>query len=85
MRYKNGGGYFFEYVGKNVEDIIPVLKKECQTIAYLGLDNSKIKDIVYSYGVRGVDRIVPIGKTMELQYIWDGYNMIESMSRVVWI
>jgi hypothetical protein len=38
---------------------------------------------VEEYGVPGVDRIVPVGKTMELSFIWDGYDMIETMSRVV--
>ena len=34
-------------------------------------------------GVRGVDRIVPLGKTMELEFFWDGLDMIDAMSRYV--
>ena len=29
----------------------------------------------------GVDRIVPIGKTMDFDLIWDGYNLYEMMTR----
>ena len=30
---------------------------------------------------RGVDRIVPIGRTMDFSLMWDGYDLIRSMSR----
>jgi hypothetical protein len=84
MDYKNGGGYFFEYVAQNIDEIIPILTKQCQTVAILGVDKKKIKDVVYRYGVRGVDRIVELGQTMEIEFIWDGYKMIETMSRFVY-
>ena len=83
MEYKNGGGYFFEYEANELEEIVPMLSKSCQTIAYLGVEKERIQNIVRINGVRGVDRIMPVGKTMELQFIWDGYDMIETMSRVI--
>ena len=84
MNYKSSGGYFFEYVAKELNEIIPILKKQCQTISYLGESKEKIKSIVFENGVRGVDRIVPLGQTMGLEFIWDGYKMIESMSRFLY-
>lgn len=84
MNYKNGGGYFFEYCATNLEEIVPVLTKQCQTISILGIEKDEIKDIVFKYGVRGVDRIVPLGETMGLEFIWDGYKMIENMTRFVY-
>lgn len=83
MNYKLGGGYFFEYETDDLEDIVRILKKPCQTVSYLGIDPQKIREIVVNNGVRGVDRIVPMGKTMELEFYWDGYNMIDTMSRFV--
>ena len=47
----------------------------------IDMDN---RELVFSSGVRGVDRIVPLGGTMELSFIWDGYKMIETMSRYVY-
>lgn len=83
MEYKDAGGYFMEYMAQNLEEIVPVLGKTCQTVAVLGVDEEQIREIVNTYGVRGVDRIVPVGKTMELSFRWDGYDMIETMSRIV--
>lgn len=84
MEYKNSGGYFFEYVAKELSEILPVLTKRCQTIAVLGVEKEDVRDLVFRAGVRGVDRIVPLGQTMGLEFIWDGYKMIESMSRFVY-
>lgn len=84
MNYKMYGGYFFEYETDCLEDIIPLLSKACQTVAYLGIEPEKIREIVTANGVRGVDRIVPLGHTMDLSFFWDGVNMIEAMSRYIY-
>ncbi len=87
MDYKNGGGYFFEYILKqqgDLAELIPVLGKRCQTIAQLGFEQKKIADFVRKSGVRGGDRIVPLGQTMGLEFIWDGFWMIEQMSRYIY-
>mgnify|MGYP000431143087 FL=1 len=84
MDYKNGGGYFFEYSANKLEEIEPILTKQCQTISVYGIDKDAVKQLVFDKGVRGVDRIVELGQTMGLEFIWDGYKMIESMSRFLY-
>lgn len=84
MNYKSGSGYFFEYEAEELLDILPILNKQCQTISVLGVDKKEIKEMVFQYGVRGVDRIVPLGQTMGLEFVWDGYRMIEAMTRLVY-
>ncbi len=85
MEYKNGGGYFFEYKANELEEIVPLLGKQCQTVSVLGISEEEVKHLVFTHGVHGVDRIVPLGKTMDLAFIWDGYQMVESMSRYVYV
>lgn len=85
MNYKNGGGYFYEYKAESLEEIVPVLSKQCQTVSVLGIDKNDIKKLVFTQGVRGVDRVVDMGQTMGLEFIWDGYKMIENMTRYVYI
>ena len=31
----------------------------------------------------GIDRFVPIGKSLEIDMIWDGYDVVKSLSRVI--
>ncbi len=85
MDDKSGSGYFFEYEAESLSDILPVLNKQCQTVSVLGIAQGDVRDLVFTHGVRGVDRIVPLGRTMELGFVWDGYRMIEAMSRVVYL
>lgn len=83
MDFKCGSGCFFEYEAKALCEIVPVLTKRCQTVATLGVDREQIRELVISSGVRGVDRVVPLGGTMELSFVWDGFKMVESMNRYV--
>lgn len=84
MDYKLGGGYFFEYVAKDLSEITPIMDKPCQTLSYFGLDRHEIQRFVIEGGFRGGDRVVPVGKTMDLTFKWDGFDMIENMSRYVY-
>ncbi|MBR6159359.1 MAG: hypothetical protein IKQ40_03575 [Lachnospiraceae bacterium] len=85
MDYKTGGGFFFQYDAGSIEEIVPFLGKQCQTVAVLGIEKKDVVRLVRDHGVRGVDRVVDFGDTMGLEFVWDGYKMIESMSRVVYV
>lgn len=76
-------GFFFEYDLQNMADIQILCDKKCQTISYVGDIGDILKNIVFTTGVDGVDRIVPVGQTMDFSLIWDGYDLIHTMSRVV--
>lgn len=82
MELKDNSGYFFEYDCDDIMELREICNsKKCQTIALLG-NAEKLYPLVLS-GVRGVDRIVPFGKTMDFELIWDGMNLIERMTRVI--
>ena len=40
-----------------------------------------IADSLVAAGVLGVDRVVPIGKALDLGFIWDGKDIIKTLSR----
>ncbi len=85
MDYKMSGGYFFQYTTKSLVELFPVMGKMCQTVALYGIDKRDVVDFTLSKGVRGIDRVVDIGDTMGLEFTWDGFRMIEAMSRVIYI
>ena len=84
MRFKTGGGLFFEYTASSLDEIAPLLTKQCQTVSVLGISPDSVRELVFRCGARGCDRIVPLGQTMGLEFIWDGYKMIEAMTRYVY-
>ena len=80
--YLGNSGYFYEYDCRDILDLFPLCNdKRCQTIAYIG-DGDIVLPLLEA-GVKGIDRIVPMGKTMDFDLIWDGYNLPEMMTRTV--
>lgn len=82
MNYKDNSGYFFEYDCSNVIELRELCNNtHCQTIGFLG-DKKDIIPLLES-GIKGVDRVVHIGKTMDFDLIWDGYNLFERFTRTI--
>lgn len=83
MEYEGNSGYFLEYNAESLSNITPLLKKKCQTITFVGPIENRIRRVIKNYGVRGVDRIVPMGHSMDLSFTWDGYILPEVLSRQI--
>ena len=77
------GGYFYEYALKNIKDLYPIISDKYQTITYFGIDSEKLRQDIIAHHLRGVDRIVPIGKAMDISVIWDGHDLIGELSREI--
>ena len=81
MEFKYNSGYFYEYSTQDLNDILPLCDTRCSTIAYYGDVADRLLKVVTGSGCPGVDRIVPLGTTMDFSLKWDGYDLIISMSR----
>lgn len=83
LDYKYNSGFFFEYDAQNLKELLPIFTKKCQTLAYYGFDRQELTDFVQTYKPEGIDRIVPIGTTMNFSLFWDGYDLIVELSRII--
>ena len=82
MNYRDNSGYFYEYDCSDLMEMFPIVNdKHCQTIAYIGDKNMFIP--IIQAGVKGIDRVVPIGKTMDFDLIWDGYRLVDWLSKTI--
>ena len=82
MELKDNSGYFFEYDCDDILELRPLCNdKRCQTVALLG-DKAILQPLLES-APRGVDRVVPIGKTMDFDLIWDGYELPALLTRSI--
>lgn len=82
MDFKDNSGFFFEYCCEDIMDLSVLCDDtRCQTIAYIGKSDMLIPLI--KQGIKGIDRIVPLGRTMDFDLIWDGYDLFERMTRVI--
>lgn len=81
-KYKYHSGFFFEYNIENLSEILPVCDEKCQTMTYLGIDKKEINEFL-ALKPKGIDRIVPLGKSMDFSLLWDGHDLIGEMSRII--
>ncbi len=81
--YRCPGGYFGEYSVQSLDEIAPIVNRKYQTLAYYGVDVEDLRQFVIGNHLCGIDRIVPIGKTLDFSLDWDGYDLICTLSRKI--
>lgn len=85
MKYKYNSGFYFEKDINSLSDIAKVCDIRCQTVTYFGVKEEDFRLFLEETRPIGIDRIVPMGKSMDFTLIWDGYDLIRQMSRRVTI
>ena len=80
--FRCAGGYFSEKTIDNLDEIAPIITNKYQTMAYCGIDKAELQDFVVRNHLTGLDRVVPFGETTAFALTWDGYNLIDMMSRI---
>jgi len=80
---KSYGGYFNEFDARRLEEMTPVVTKKVQTLSYFGFSHNKIAEFLTQGNCVGIDRCVPMGKTMDFSLNWDGKYLVDALSRTV--
>jgi hypothetical protein len=81
--FQCSSGYFSEYHATDLAELFAIINKKYQTLSYYGFSNSELNDFINRSKPSGIDRIVPVGRTMDFSMIWDGYNLIETLTRKI--
>jgi hypothetical protein len=81
--YRCSSGYFSEYHAEGLSELSKIVNSRYQTLAYYGFSKLELNSFIMLEKLNGIDRIVPIGRTTDFSLIWDGYNLIEALSRKV--
>ncbi len=77
------GGYFTEFKASSLSDLSKIITDKYQTLSYYGIKKEDLANFIVKIKPHGIDRIVPIGRTTEFSLTWDGFNLIETLSREV--
>ena len=78
IRGKNG--IFFQKNISKLENLKKYITKKCQTVSYFGFEKKQLKNFITKSNLKGIDRFVPIGQALEINFFWDGYEVINSLS-----
>lgn len=76
-------GFFYEAQIKSMEHMTNFINSKYQTLTYLGFQKEELEDFVIKNRLSGIDRIVPVGQALDIDIIWDGYDLAKSLSRII--
>ena len=81
--YKSRWGFFYQYNIKDLSEIKNYVNLKYQTLTYFGFEKQKLNKIVQENGFNGIDRIVPVGRSLDMDIIWDGYEINSFLTRTI--
>lgn len=76
-------GLFYDYIISDYGELSVFDNEKVQTCAYYGNKIDLLSQHILNNGFCGIDRIVPFGKTLDIDTVWDGYDLITQMSRII--
>lgn len=76
-------GYFYEYSTSDLNIIEKFMDIKIQTLTYFGVNKEDLFNVVYNAGNVGIDRIVPTGTALDIGMVWDGYDMVYTLSKII--
>ena len=74
-----GGGFFYLHQLESMNEMLHYINPKVQTVSYFGLDGSDLELLSALTSGKGIDRLVPMGKSLDFHYIWDGYNLFDEL------
>lgn len=85
LDHLGNSGYFYECEISDIKEILPMCTWELQTLSYIGFNGTTLREFILFNTPDGVDRIVPVGHTMDFDLIWDGRDIVREMTRKVYV
>ena len=78
-----GWGYIYELDIKNISSLNKIISNKFQTLTYYGFDKHKLASKIFLNNACGIDRIVRIGSANSMSQVWDGYDLLNCLTRVI--
>jgi hypothetical protein len=76
-----GGGLFFELRCDRLLDLVNFVEPRDQTLSHFGFSRTELTTFAHAVNGRGIDRMVPIGEALTFDRIWDGHDLMQSLTR----
>lgn len=83
LDWHTGRGCFYVQHIDSIQDVARVVNRRCQTLSVWGVANKDLVKLVNNAPIKGIDRVVPVGQALDFQPVWDGYDLLAQLSRIV--
>ena len=77
-KYRGKYGFFFEANDTELTNFENIIGERFQTVTYFGIEPNQIVNKTIESGLLGVDRVVPVGKALDIGVYWDGMDLVSS-------
>lgn len=85
VSHRGKAGFFFEYALKSRQELFDAVTEKFQTVTQFGIEGGALRQQIVEANLRGIDRIVPFGKAMDIGAVWDGCDLVRTLSRIVMV
>jgi len=80
-----GAGTFHTARVDDLVDLLPFITRRHQTLSHFGFDATRLSLLADVLLGAGIDRFVPVGDALTFNRYWDGYDLLQSFTRRVYI
>ncbi len=78
-----GGGLFLETHIESLTDVLHCIDQKVQTMSCFGISENEIKMFFAKHKPSGIDRVVKFGDALNFSEVWDGYNLLDELTRCI--
>lgn len=76
-------GYFYESNIDCIDPLLNLVNTKFQTLTVFGIDKQQVIDYLIENECTGIDRVVNIGRALDIDVNWDGFDLIRTLSRQI--
>lgn len=78
-----GGGVLAVVALAALDELVPLVRRNDQTLTHFGFDAETMTAFARRASLRGLSRLVPMGRALDFDSVWDGFDLLHSMTRQV--
>jgi len=83
-RVKHPGlGVFYDIDIDSIEELLKFSTKKEQTLSLAGIKKEELVKAIKNVKPKGFDRYVNVGNAMNFSEVWDGFDLLSSLSRII--
>lgn len=83
QQFEIGGSVITHFCASSLHEVIDQVDRRTQTITHFGFSEVELGDFAVGAGTRGCDRIVPLGKALDFDAFWDGFDLMGDFTRLL--
>ena len=83
LEWHLGSGLYLLKTLSRLEELQELADSKLQTLSYWQVDKDALLKLVAAPSIKGIDRVVPVGRALEFSPDWDGYQLFNALSRSI--